>query len=74
MVSVEATIAIVTLLVTCPPSILVVWKCFSGRRSESRNSDIELATPPTLPPDHDALLLCLFILQLQALQTQQRHR
>lgn len=35
MLSIEAIIAIVTLLVTCPPSVLVVWNCFRGPQLSS---------------------------------------
>ncbi|KAB8254859.1 hypothetical protein BDV32DRAFT_131688 [Aspergillus pseudonomiae] len=47
MLSAEAIIALVTLLVTCPPSILVVWKCFRG--PQFTFTDIELGVRPTLP-------------------------
>ncbi|KAE8382728.1 hypothetical protein BDV26DRAFT_253056 [Aspergillus bertholletiae] len=49
MLSVEAIIAIVTLLVTCPPSVLMVWRCVRGPQSNA-SSDIELGVRSTLPP------------------------
>ncbi|KAF2817366.1 uncharacterized protein BDZ99DRAFT_457104 [Mytilinidion resinicola] len=33
--SIEALIGIMTLLVTCPPSVLVVWRLFKRRRQNS---------------------------------------
>ncbi|KAK6813608.1 hypothetical protein RU639_010165 [Aspergillus parasiticus] len=50
MLSVEAIIAIVTLLVTCPPSILMLWNCFRRPQANSNKHDIELGELPTLLP------------------------
>ncbi|KAE8323551.1 hypothetical protein BDV39DRAFT_181885 [Aspergillus sergii] len=71
MISVEAIIAIVALLVSCPPSILMIWKFFRRpRKNPNANLEygvIEYEVRPTLPPfpyyQHNASIEQLLVLQ-----------
>ncbi|KAB8243860.1 hypothetical protein BDV35DRAFT_361462 [Aspergillus flavus] len=71
MISVEAIIAIVALLVSCPPSILMIWKYFRRpRKNHNPNLEygvIEYEAHPTLPPfphyQHNASIEQLLVLQ-----------
>ncbi|XTI91640.1 hypothetical protein V2W45_1346229 [Cenococcum geophilum] len=65
--SAEVIIAIVTLLVTCPPALFVIWKIYLRHKRcqecYTRDMTYQRTTPSSAsyPSSHDGILHCLYL-------------